>query len=38
MDNLIEYSSNYSETTGKLWLYSKDEPTISIMILETLMV
>ena len=25
MDNLIEYSSNYSETTGSLWFYSKDE-------------
>ena len=25
--NLIEYSSNYSETTGNLWFYSKDETT-----------
>ena len=25
MYNLIEYSSNYSETTGSLWVYSKDE-------------
>ena len=25
--NLIEYSSNYSETTGSLWFYSKDEVT-----------
>ena len=25
--NLIEYSSNYSETTGSLWFYSKDEGT-----------
>ena len=25
MSNLIEYSSNYSETTGSLWFYSKDE-------------
>ena len=25
MHNLIEYSSNYSETTGSLWFYSKDE-------------
>ena len=25
--NLIEYSSNYSETTGSLWFYSKDEAT-----------
>ena len=24
MYNLIEYSSNYSETTGNFWLYSKD--------------
>ena len=23
--NLIEYSSNYSETTGNLWFYSKGE-------------
>ena len=27
MYNLIEYSSKYSETTGILWLYSKDEVT-----------
>ena len=27
MYNLIEYSSNYSETTGILWFYSKDEAT-----------
>ena len=25
--NLIEYSSNYSKTTGSLWFYSKDEAT-----------
>ena len=25
--NLIECSSNYSETTGSLWIYSKDEAT-----------
>ena len=25
MYNLIEYSSNYSEGTGSLWFYSKDE-------------
>ena len=25
MYSLIEYSSNYSETTGSLWFYSKDE-------------
>ena len=23
--NLLEYSSNYSNTTGSLWFYSKDE-------------
>ena len=23
--NLIEYSSNYSETTGSLWFYSNGE-------------
>ena len=27
MYNLIEYRSNYSETTGKLWFYSKDKAT-----------
>ena len=25
--NLIEYRSNYSEATGSLWFYSKDETT-----------
>ena len=25
MYNLIEYNSSYSETTGRLWFYSKDE-------------
>ena len=25
--NVLEYSSNYSETTRNLWLYSKDEAT-----------
>ena len=24
---MIEYSSDYSETTGSLWFYSKDEAT-----------
>ena len=28
MYNLIEYSSNYSETAGRLWFYSKVETTI----------
>ena len=27
MYNLIEYSSNYSEATGSLWLFSNDEAT-----------
>ena len=27
MYNLIEYSSNYSETTGRLRFYSKDQAT-----------
>ena len=27
MYNLIEYSPNYSETTGHFWFYSKDEAT-----------
>ena len=27
MDNLIEYSSNYSKATGNLWFYSEDEET-----------
>ena len=27
MYNLIEYSSNYSETTKILWFYAKDEAT-----------
>ena len=27
MYNLLEYSLNYSDVTGSLWFYSKDEPT-----------
>ena len=27
MYNLIEYSSNYSKTTGSLWFYSKNGAT-----------
>ena len=27
MYNLIEYCSNYSETTGTLWSYSRDKAT-----------
>ena len=29
MFNLLEYSSNYSETTGGLWIFSKDVATNS---------
>ena len=28
MNNLIEHSLNYSETTGSLWFYSKDEAPV----------
>ena len=27
MCNMLEYSSNYSDTTSSLWFYSKDEST-----------
>ena len=27
MYNLLEYSSNYSDTAGSLWFYSEDEAT-----------
>ena len=27
MCNLIEYSDNYSKTSGRLWQYSKDDPS-----------
>ena len=27
MYNLLEYSSNYSDTTGSLWCFPKDEAT-----------
>ena len=36
MYNLIEYSSNYFETIGSLWFYSKDEATNLMQILETI--
>ena len=26
MHNLIEYSDNYSKTSGRLWLYYKEKP------------
>ena len=28
MYNLIEYSDNYSKTSGSLWLYTKDIPAV----------
>ena len=30
MYNLIEYSDNYSKTSGSLWQYYKDEPNDNI--------
>ena len=30
MYNLIEYSDNYSKTSGSLWQYYKDDPNDSI--------
>ena len=27
--NLIEYSDNYSETTGSLWQYNRDEQNVT---------
>ena len=27
MYNFLEYRSNYSDTTGSFWFYSKDEAT-----------
>ena len=38
MYNLLEYSSNYSETTRSLWFYSKDEATILMRILPIIMI
>ena len=29
MYNLIEYSDNYSETSGSLWQYCKDIPAVN---------
>ena len=29
--NLIEYSDNYSKTSGSLWRYYKDEPTNNLV-------
>ena len=33
MYNLIESSSSHFETTGSLWIYSKDEATNLIMLM-----
>ena len=30
MYNLIEYSNNYSKTSGNLWQYYRDEPNNNI--------
>ena len=30
MSNLIEYSDNYSKTSGGLWQYYKDEPNYNL--------
>ena len=30
MYNLIDYSNNYSETSGRLWKYYRDEPNENI--------
>ena len=29
MYNLIEYSDNYSKTSGSLWQYCRDEPALN---------
>ena len=29
MYNLIEYSDNYSQTSGSLWQYYRDEPALT---------
>ena len=29
MYNLIEYSDNYSKTSGSLWQYYRDEPLLN---------
>ena len=33
MQNLIEYSKNYENTTGSLWNYYRDEPIILLLII-----
>ena len=29
MYNLIEYSNNYLETSGRLWQYCRDKPAVN---------
>ena len=36
--NLLEYSSNYSDMTDRLWCYSKDEATNLILILRIIII
>ena len=36
MYNLIEYSDNYSKTSGSLWQYFKDEPNDNLTDSESL--
>ena len=33
MYNLIEYSDDYSKTSGSLWQYCRDEPALDAAIL-----
>ena len=33
MYNLIEYSDNYSKTSGRLWQYCRDKPLLDLMVL-----
>ena len=35
MYNLIEYSNNYSEISGSLWHYNKDEPNNNLADFES---
>ena len=38
MYNLIDYSNNYSKTSGSLWQYYRDEPNDNIANFESLKV
>ena len=35
IDNLIEYSGNYSKTSGSLWQYYKNDPNDNITVSES---